>query len=79
LAVSAPVLCDPDRLFVPLHAPDAVQLVAFVVLHASCDAAPDFTLVGDADNVTTGAVVPLLSVTATVFAILPPEPLHVSV
>jgi hypothetical protein len=80
-AFSAPVLCEPDIAFVPLHAPDAAQLVAFVALHVSCDAAPVLTLVGDADNVTAGAGVPppFVTDTATVFAVEPPPPLHVSV
>ena len=34
-AVRAAVVCDPDIALVPLHAPDAVQLVAFVALHVS--------------------------------------------
>jgi hypothetical protein len=34
-AVSAPVLCVPDVPLAPLHAPDAVQLVAFAVVHVN--------------------------------------------
>ena len=41
LVVSAPVLCVPDVPFAPVHAPDAEQLVALVVLHVNCEAPPD--------------------------------------
>jgi hypothetical protein len=80
-AVSAVVVCVPDVPFVPLQAPDAEQLVAFVVLHVNCEVAPELTLVGDADSVMagTGVVPPFVTVTATVFAAEPPGPLHVSV
>ena len=57
-AVSAPVLCVPDVPLDPLHAPDAAQLVAFVVLHVNCDDEPDGTLVGDAVSVTVGSCEP---------------------
>ncbi len=39
--VNAPVLCEPDVPFEPVHEPDAAQLVALVVLHVNCDAEPD--------------------------------------
>jgi len=76
LPVSAPVLCVPEVVRLPLHAPDAVQLVAFVELHVSIDAAPDATLVGDAliDTVGTGA-----TVTDAVCEAEPPAPVHDSV
>jgi len=41
LDVSAPVDCVPDVARLPLHPPDAVQLVAFVAVHVNVDAAPD--------------------------------------
>jgi hypothetical protein len=40
-AVSAPEVCVPDVPLDPVHAPDAAQLVAFVVDQVSCDDAPD--------------------------------------
>ena len=40
-AVKAPVLWVPDVPFDPVQDPDAAQLVAFVVLHVSCEDAPD--------------------------------------
>lgn len=49
---------DPDVAFVPDHAPDAVQLVADVALHASVALPPDVTLLGLEDNITVGAGVP---------------------
>ena len=76
LAVSAPVLCEPDVAFVPDHEPDAVQLVALVELHVSVDAEPDATLVGDALIVTVGVDA---TVTVAVCDTLPPLPVHASV
>lgn len=76
-AVSAPVLCVPDVPRAPVHAPDAVQLVALVVLQVSCDEAPDCTLVGEALNVNVGAAAD--TVTAAVCAMEPPDPVQVSV
>ena len=75
-AVSAPVDCVPDVALLPDQPPDAVQLVAFVVLHVSDDAEPDATLVGDADNVSVGAG---NTATATDCAIDPPVPVQVNV
>lgn len=75
-ALSAPVDCVPDVALLPDQPPDAVQLVAFVVLHVSDDAEPDATLVGDADNVSVGAG---NTATATDCAIDPPVPVQVNV
>jgi len=69
------VLAVPEVAREPLHEPVAVQAVAFVVLHVSVDAAPDATLVGEADSVTVGAGkidTEALCVTD------PPAPVHVS-
>jgi len=76
-AVNAPVLCVPDVPLAPVHAPEAAQLVAFVVLQVSCDDAPDCTLVGDAVRLTVGAGA--ATATAAVRAIEPPLPVHVRV
>ncbi len=75
-ALNAPVLCVPDVALLPLHPPDAVQLIAFVAVHISWAAAPDCTLVGDAVNVSVGAEITL---TAAVCDTEPPVPAHVSV
>ncbi len=75
-ALSVPVLCAPEVALLPLHPPDAVQLVAFVAVHVSCAAAPDCTLAGDAANVSVGAASTL---TAAVCDTEPPAPEHVSV
>ncbi len=71
------VVAEPEIAFVPDHAPDAEQLVALVLLHASFEVAPAWIDVGEAVNVTVGAVAPI--VTVAVRAIEPPAPLHVSV
>jgi len=54
VVVSAPVDCEPETAFAPLHASDAVQLVAFVDDHVSVEAAPYATEVGLAERVTVG-------------------------
>ena len=72
------MLCVPDVPLVPVHEPDAVQPVALVVLHVSCDAAPDCTLVGDAANVNVGALAAAM-VTLTARVTVPPPPLHANV
>jgi hypothetical protein len=76
--VIALVVNVPDVVFVPVHAPDAVQLVAFVDEHVSFDVPPDATDVGDADNVSVGAVA-LATVTVAERVIEPPDPVHASV
>jgi len=77
LAVSAPVLWVPEVPLAPLQAPDAEQLVAFVVLHVRFDEAPDCTLAGDAVRVSVGGAA--VTVTAAVCETDPPAPVHVSV
>ena len=52
--VSAPVEAVPFRDWRPLHAPEAVQLEALVVVHVSVDALPLATLVGEALKVSVG-------------------------
>jgi hypothetical protein len=66
LAVSAPVLCEPDVDFDPLQLPDAVHEVAFVLDQVNVLLPPLLTEVGEADNETVGAGVPADSETATV-------------
>ena len=62
----------------PLHDPDAVQLVAFVLDQRSCVLPPLATEVGLALNVSVGAE-PLCTVTLAERWTLPPAPVHVSV
>jgi hypothetical protein len=59
LAVNAPVLCEPAVDFDPLQLPEAVQDVAFVVDHVNVLLPPLVTEVGDAENETVGAGVPV--------------------
>jgi hypothetical protein len=53
-ADTGPVLCVPLMLMPPLHAPDAVQLVALLEVHSKVAALPAATDTGETDNVTTG-------------------------
>ena len=78
MAVNAPVPCEPDVDFDPLHPPDAVQDVAFVLDQVNVLLPPLVTDVGDAANETVGAV-PGEDETATVtFAARdPPAPAQV--
>jgi len=75
VAPSAPVACEPDVDFVPDHALDAVQLVAFVDDQFSVDACPCVTVVGVALNESVGAGA---TVTVTESLALPPAPEQVS-
>ncbi len=52
--MSAPVEAVPLSDWGPLHAPEAVQLEALVVVHVSVDALPLATLVGEALKVSVG-------------------------
>jgi hypothetical protein len=62
----------------PLHDPEAVQLVAWVVDQRSCVLPPLVTLVGFALNVSVGAA-PLCTVTVAERCTPPPAPEHDSV
>jgi hypothetical protein len=59
---------------VPDHAPDAVQLVAFVDDHVKADVAPGATDDGDAESVSVGAAPATAMVVDAVLD--PPDPLH---
>jgi hypothetical protein len=54
VAVSAPVDCVPVVSLAPVHAPEAVQVVALVDAQVNVDALPDTTAVGFAVNVSVG-------------------------
>ena len=53
-ADTGPVLCVPLRLWVPLHAPDAVQEVALLEVHTKVAVLPADTAGGEAVKVTMG-------------------------
>lgn len=63
--VSAPVVALPLAARLPLHAPDAVQLVEPVVLQVSVVAPPLLTVAGLAANESVGAWVLLPTLTTT--------------
>lgn len=64
------------RPFEPLQPPDAVQAVALVLDQVRVEAAPDFTLLGEALKVTVGAWLETVTVADCVAA--PPGPAQVS-
>ena len=78
MLVSAEVVSVPDAALVPVHDPDAVQLVASVALHVNVDVAPLATFDGDAPNESVGAgtVAACCNVTVAVAELVPPAPLH---
>jgi hypothetical protein len=76
LADTAPVDCDPLSPLEPFQPPEAVQEVALVLDQASVEEAPDFTLLGVALSVTTGAF--LETVTVADCEADPPAPLQVN-
>lgn len=75
--MSAPVDCVPLADFAPVHAPDAVQLVALVVVHVSVELLPVVIDVGFAVSVTVGAGGAAVTVTMVEAGVLPPAPVHV--
>ena len=77
MADSAPVDCEPLSAWLPLHAPDAVQAVAFAEDQVSVEPVPLVTELGDALIETVGAAA--LTDTVADCAALPPLPVQVSV
>lgn len=75
--VSAPVDCDPLVVFVPDHAPEAVQLVTFVVSQLRVEALPLVTLVGFAVSVNVGSDGGETDA-VTVCDVVPPAPVQLS-
>jgi hypothetical protein len=61
----------------PLHPPDALQEVALLLDQVSEEVAPEFTVLGVAVRVTTGAL--LETVTVADCAALPPLPVQLRV
>lgn len=74
-AVSAPVLTEPTVALLPVHAPEAVQEIVFVLDHVSMEL-PSYAIdVGLADNDTTGAGGAPTVTVANLLAV-PPIPVH---
>jgi len=68
--------CEPLRPLAPLQPPDALQEVAFVLDQVSKEEAPEFTVLGVAVSVTTGAAPDIVTVADCVAD--PPAPVQVS-
>src|ERR1044071_5661136 len=77
--VSGALLAVPDVARAPDQAPLAAHEVALLDDQVSAVVPPDATDVGEADNVTTGVLGGLVTLTLTVRLAVPPGPLHVSV
>jgi hypothetical protein len=73
---NAPVDCVPPVALAPVHAPEAVQLVALVDDQVSVEAVPLATVCGLAVIVTAGGAA--FTVTVAAWERLPPPPVHVS-
>ena len=70
---------EPVGDLVPVHPPDAVQALAFVLVQLSVEEPPLVTVVGVAFSDTVGGVGPAATVTVTDCAAVPPAPVQVSV
>jgi hypothetical protein len=70
---------EPVVDLVPVHPPDAVQALAFVLVQLSVEEPPLVTVVGVAFSDTVGGVGPAATVTVTDCAAVPPAPVQVSV
>ncbi len=77
--MSAPVDCEPLVALLPVQAPEAVLLVAFVLLHVSIELLPLETAVGFAVRLTVGAGLAADTVTVVDRELLPPVPVQDSV
>lgn len=77
-AFTGPVLALPLVACVPVHPPEAVQLVAFVEVQVSVDELPATTLAGLADSVIVGTGGAAVTVTVTLFCVVPPLPVQSS-
>jgi hypothetical protein len=77
VALKSTVACDPLVGSLPLHPPDAVQVVEFDAAHVKVDVLPSSTVVGLADSVIAGAG-PVTETVADCIAV-PPGPSQVSV
>jgi hypothetical protein len=64
---------------VPVHPPDAVQLVALALLHVSVELLPLVIEVGLAARTTVGVGGALTATVVEAGVLVPPAPVHVSV
>ena len=78
VAFSGPVASEPFTALLPDQPPPATQLAALVVLHASVEPLPAITDAGAAVSVTVGAAI-AATATFTVWLVVPPVPVQVSV
>jgi hypothetical protein len=62
---------------VPVHPPEAVQEVAFVTDQLKIENAPGLIVAGSADKMMVGGT--LATATVTLFTVVPPAPVQVSV
>jgi hypothetical protein len=76
LADTVPVDCEPLVPLEPLQPPEAVQAVALLLDQVSVAVAPAFTVLGEALNVTIGALLETVTVADCVAD--PPGPVQVS-
>ncbi len=80
-----PVVCDPLRFFIPLHASEAAHDAALLLLQASVAGLPELTVLGVARMLTVGAEAltgggaGCVTTTCADCDAEPPAPLHVSV
>jgi hypothetical protein len=83
--VIGPVVCDPLRFFIPLHASEAAHDVALLLLQASVAGLPELTVLGVARMLTVGAAAltgggaGCVTTTCADCDAEPPAPLHASV
>jgi hypothetical protein len=76
LAVTGPVDCEPDTFLLPVHAPEAVQAVAFMLVQVRLDEAPELTVGGMACSTTCGGEE--VTVTVVDWVADPPGPVQVN-
>ncbi|MEJ1963981.1 MAG: hypothetical protein WDO56_21545 [Gammaproteobacteria bacterium] len=79
VAANAPLDSEPLIALLPVHAPEAVHEVAFVVDQVSTLAVPAVTVVGVAENKRVGAGAGAATLTVTDLVVVPPPPVQVSV
>lgn len=74
--MSGPLDCVPEVFLEPVHAPEAMQPVAFVAVQVKVLLLPEATVVGEALSVTDGAA-GVATVTIVDCPALPPGPVQV--
>jgi hypothetical protein len=79
VCASVEVTCVPDIALVPVHPPEAEQLVALLELQVNVDVPPCATWAGFADKVTVGTGGRALTTTFADCVVEPPGPVQASV